>query len=111
MGTFVIYLVVVRYGNNLTITMHNIATWNDAIVLLIRRLYGRMKQKQTVDQVTIIISDSSVLPTNTAQFINDVVGYESLMIILSQPYDVVIDGDGNDDDDVVECESSEIIIQ
>ena len=52
-----------------------------------------------------------MLPTNTAQFINDVVGYESLMIILSQPYDVVIDGDGNDDDDVVECESSEIIIQ
>ena len=110
MGTFVIYLVVVRYGNNLTITMHNIATWNDAIVLPIRRLYGQMKQKQTVDQVRIIISDSSVLPTNTAQFINDVVGYESLMIILSQPYDVVI-GDGNDDYDGVECELSEIIIQ
>ena len=70
-----------------------------------------MKQKQTVDQVRIIISDSSVLPTNTAQFINDVVGYESLMIILSQPYDVVIDGDGNNIDNVVKCELFEIIIQ
>ena len=69
-----------------------------------------MKQKQTVDQVRIIISDSSVLSANTAQFINNVVRYESLMIILSQPYDVVIDGDGYDNDNVVKCELSEIII-
>ena len=59
--------------------------------------------EQTVDQIRIRISDLSVLPTSTAQFIDNVVGYKSLIIIISQPYDVVIDGDGNDNNDIVKC--------